>query len=328
VIATFPSANEGLTCDTNLDECGVSQQTVIQLRLDRFIDPATAVRQSVLVFTGGLENNEFAQPEYDVVERVLLLRPLATLRPRVTYTVEILIPSDDEPDGLRAFDGAPLEAGPVPLRFDFRTNAFGRVVPMLPPEPAPSCAELVEDLFSSTAGCGSSSCHVRTDATTSGDCPPGYGKDAEQRCVQVPRMGLELATREGLLTTAIGKVAHQTELGAKVGAPLENPARFGVQMPIIDPARPDNSNLLYKLLRNPGNYDVDATSIAIDDPCATRYPQLGPADHCAAPSDAELTRIREWFVRGDPMPAGLDRHISRESVRKVQAWIRGGAACP
>ncbi len=83
---------------------------------------------------------------------------------------------------------------------------------------------------------------------------------------------------------------------------------------------------MYKLLRNPGNYDSNADLLVIDDPCATRYTELGPTDACADPGADERARLREWFVRGDPMPP--DRNISRENLRKIQAWIRDGAKCP
>ncbi len=66
-----------------------------------------------------------------------------------------------------------------------------------------------------------------------------------------------------MLSTAIGRVAHQTDLGTTTGEVLENPARMGIDMLIIDPGRPDNSYLLYKLIVRPENYRRSAEDRAI-----------------------------------------------------------------
>jgi hypothetical protein len=151
-------------------------------------------------------------------------------------------------------------------------------------------------------------------------------------------MGLLLDSELGLKTTAISRMAHQTDLGSKGSSTLEDPARFGVQMPIIDPKQPENSYLLYKLLRRAENFDT-----ADDDPtngiagiCETRY-QVGfaPGGPCIPPPPEEAQRLREWFVRGEPMPAGENpatgqpvKQLQRSELRTIQAWIREGAECP
>jgi hypothetical protein len=334
VVATYPAAGQGLECGLDApDDCGVPRNAVLQIRLDRYLLPASAVRQAIRFYSGSQDAHApFTQPEYDLVERVLFYRPLGELQPKTTYTVELIIPDDEQAEGLRAFDGAPLAEGPVPLKFDFHTN--GELAgPERYPEEDASCDDVIAIVGRSTT-CSDASCHVRSGSP---DCPEGHARDADGRCVGVPRQGLVLSDAFGLLTTAISKVAHQTELGSKTGVPLEDPVRMGVQMPIIDPARPDNSYLLYKLLRREQNFDADSSSFdVIDGVCDTRYdvgfPAGGP---CAPPGAAESERLREWFVRGDPMPptvvasSGLVlKHLYREELRTIQAWIRQGARCP
>ena len=129
-------------------------------------------------------------------------------------------------------------------------------------------------------------------------------------------MGLDLSSSDGLLATAIREVAHQTETGSTSGIALEEPTRMGVQMPILDPGRPSNSYLLYKLLRNGAIWEGA--------PCATRY-QVALADQCPAPSSAERTRLREWFVRGQSMPPGSSGGLGRPALDTLHAWISHGA---
>ena len=320
MLASYPAAGQGLDCDTTSDDCGVDRNTVLQFRFDRYLLPATTVRQAIRLGSGDVLTF-FSQPEYDLVERVLIYRPAAPLPPKTTIRIELIVPSEDEPDGLRAFDGAPLDPNsPAPLEFDFHTNGLDPEPVAIPPEPAPSCTDVITTVFTFSNGCAA--CHTPGGKAP---CPAGFAPDAEQKCVPVPRMGLDLTSFEGLLTTAIGKVAHQTEIGAKGGTPLENPPRLGVQMPIVDSGRPDNSYMMYKLLRNERNFpELGSESL-----CDTRY-QVGflPGGPCLPPTAEESTRLREWFVRGQPMPADPEKPLFRAQLRDIQSWIRAGAVCP
>jgi hypothetical protein len=108
-------------------------------------------------------------------------------------------------------------------------------------------------------------------------------------------------------------------------------------MPIIDPKNPANSYLLYKLLRQPKNFEPCTAGASSplcdgdqDDPCVTNYPLIPLADgECLQPSADESTRLREWFVRGDPMPLqrGLERSVRISGLRAVSAFIAAGADC-
>jgi hypothetical protein len=280
----------------------VPADVTIELRLDRYILPARAVRQAILLYTNDRERTVFLEPDYDLVERVLLYRlpEGAQLERGVLYTLEFVIPKDEDDDGLRAFDGAPLEEGPVPLLLQFRTalrEPDDDFSARLARELVPRCSDALDIL----SGCAKSDCHSAGG-----------------------RMGLELGSKQSVLLTAIGKVAHQTAVGPQGYATLENPVRLGVQMPRIDPGQPGNSYVLYKLIRRPENF-----SLASGDPeCVSRHRVGLPEGQCPAPSEAESERLREWFVRGEPMPFGTAPPLTLSDLRNLQRWIAGGAPCP
>lgn len=302
-MATYPRDGQGLDCDAGTKGCGVPLNTDIELRFDRYLAPSAAIRQSLFVYSGTQSNLVFLEPKYDVIERVVDYRLQAgvRLKPNLVYTVELLSPGDAAAYGFRAFDGAPLAPGPVPLTFAFRTGT--RTAPAPKAQPVPTCADMLA-IFrrpSPSEACASSYCHF----------PPGRG-------------GLDLSSKVGLLTTAVGRVASETAVGPQVDVPLENPPRTGVQMPVVDPGRPENSYLLYKLLRKPANFGSAAAR------CRSDYAVALPPGQCLPPSDAESTRLREWFVTGQAMPlhedpALPDSHLGLADLRAIQRWIAGGA---
>ncbi len=308
LVATYPSDGAGLECPLDAPpECGVPIDTAIELRFDRVLLPSTATRQSLLIYTGNPNNQpgvggDVLQPTYDLVERVVRYRlpegrPLA---PRTLYTVELPVPVEDNDFGFRAFDGAPLAATRRPLSFSFFTSAVEEG--LAPEEPVPDCSDVLT-FFSANPGQGAcSNCHNPDRAP----------------------QGLDLSSGNALLSTAIGRVAHQTDLGTVTGEVLENPARMGIDMPIIDPGRPDNSYLLYKLIVRPENYRRSAED---PDLCGSAY-RVAEDEACLPPSEPERARLREWFVRGEPMPlTGPEVALDRSRLRAIQAFIRAGATC-
>lgn len=316
VIATYPVDGQGIECAPDSPpDCGVPINTTIELRVDRFLDPATPVRQAIAVYTGSESNRVFdLEPEYDVIERVVVfrLREPVRLQPRTLYRVEIVQPIAQGGDGLRAFDGALLEPGPVPLEFSFMTGETEIAAPT--PAAPPSCEDIVYDRFQK-AGCAGADCHG--------------GVDPSRR-----RMGLDLSSERGLFLTAIDQVAHQTDLGPTAGIVLADPTRVGVNMARIARGSPERSYLFYKLLRNPKNLAGPE-----GEPCE---PDRRPAHNvalpdgaCFAPSAEEAERLREWFVRGEPMPlAQYDdptrpppAGFTRAGLRDLARWIRAGADC-
>ncbi len=304
LVASFPFSGQGTECtSSDAPECGVPTNTAITLRFDRYLRPASAARQSIRLYTGDPGNGAgLLRPEYDMVERVVVYRLTSALEPGTLYTVELVSPSESSSFGFEAFDGAVLEEGAAPLKFNFFTRRSSEPVEQVPLEDIPSCERVVELLRE--AGCARGGCHGGA----------------------APSMGLRLDSPESLVETAINRVAHETDLGAQVGVPLRNPARFGVQMPVLDPGEPANSYLMYKLIRGERSHWVN-----VDEPgaCDTRYPVALPGT-CVPPPASELARLREWFVRGVPMPPPSEQvaPILRPQLRELQRFIAGGGACP
>lgn len=298
--------------------CTVATNAVITLRFDRFLEPATVNRQAIRVYTGDPEKVGLVgfEVEYDPVERVVEYRlpDGVQYQPHALYQIELLQPEDATSAGIRAFDGAPLRELDVPLSASFLTGDGPAEVTR---EPAPTCSEIVSEVFEQkVGGCASGNCHAAF-SNNFGAAPHG----------------LWLEGRRNFAATAIGEIARQTETGDTAGgAGLESSPRFGVQMPLVAPRNPGNSYLVYKLLRNPANYEActaSATSPYCDepvDPCESSHPALplGPGE-CVAPSAEELVRLREWFVRGEPMP--LVGSIGLTSLRRVSRFIASGADC-
>jgi hypothetical protein len=292
-VARYPANGTGLDCDPALDTCGVPREAPLELRFDRFLDPTTAVRQSIQVFTRYPDVRVFLEVGYDVVERVVSYRPFnGRWAPDTLYTVLVPSPASDGDNGFRAFDGAPIEAttDAGAAFFVFRTT---RATGDPTPEPTvSSCAEIL-GLFEAS-GCTASSCHGGSE----------------------PAAGLDLTSGSSLARTALRRVARETETGVEVDHPLVDPARFGTQMALIQPGSAPTSYLMYKLLAKPENYAGD---------CTTAY-QAPPRSPCPTPSAAELERLRSGFVQLDPMPPG-DRSLgSLDALRAIARYIDAGAS--
>ena len=156
----------------------------------------------------------------------------------------------------------------------------------------------------------------------------------------MPRMGLNLASIPALRETAIGRVAHQAEIGPSGGVPLVNPARMGVQMPLIDAGRPGNSYLLYKLLLRSANFESPPDEQLTPDErvrraaCTPIYRSRLPEGETRVASEEERIRLRDWFVRGEGMPllaraADPNRSaLTLDALHEIQTWIARGAVCP
>jgi hypothetical protein len=323
VVATYPADGQGtdapvnapLDCDSPTPDCPVPTNVAIELRFDRFLLPGAGLVAGLRLFTGDPDANEIAVlPEYNLIERVVVFHPQRALHPNTLYGAEI-VTSTDPNQGFWAFDRAPLEEGAVPLHFSFSTGSGPLPVTAPPVLPAETCETTIDGPFASCANC-----HV----TQPGDetIPPS----------KYPPMGLDLSSARGLYYTAIGHVAHQAETGnTAANEGLESPARFGVQMNIVDPGNPANSYLMYKLLAKPDNYRLDASEAS----CVTGYHAPVSDGNCLPPSDDEAIQLREWFVRGDPMPkngvtggfAPIVASITHADLLRIGSWVATGASC-
>lgn len=301
LVASDPPNGTGIGCDHADPACGVPTDVALALSFDRFLLPDTAIRQSIVFYRGDPSNpvpppsgtRPEITPVYDLMARTVryVLPPGVTLEPHTLYNVQLPIyVKDSQPFGFRAFDGAPL-AGNEPVRISFYTGAG-------PSGATPSDVPTCEAFLGTVARCGGSICHGRE----------GLG----------PAMGLDLESAAELRATAIARPAHQTEIGDTTGVADQDPERFGANMPIIDPGRPDNSYLMYKLLVGPEPYQP-----AAGEDCP-------PNARCDVPAAEELDRLRSWFVRGEPMPWLNDpneRFIHHDELRLIQSFIERGDAC-
>jgi hypothetical protein len=321
LVASYPADGQGtlaapdadLTCDSPTPDCPVPTNLVIELRFDRFLLPSGALASGARLYTGNASNGVSLKVEYDLIERVVRLRPARSLEPHTLYTAEV-VPGADRSQGFWAFDGAPLAEAAVPLRFGFTTGGGPRAV-LAAPAGAPDTCETMTN--GPLQRC--SACHVARPS------------DAASPPANYPPMGLDLASSGGLSDTAIGHVAHETDIGdSSIGAGLRAPARFGVHMNLVDPGNPATSYLMYKLLRKPENFQLDASEAG----CVTGYHAPVAEGGCAPPDADESVRLREWFVLGDAMPKDLPgdappaSSTTHADLVRIAAWIAAGAGCP
>ena len=318
LLASYPADGQGtaaapdadVACDSPTPDCPVPTNLVIELRFDRFLLPGGGLGSGVALYSGNPPANGIGlRAEYDLLERVVLLRPTRLLQPHTLYTAEV-VPGANPGQGFWAFDRAPIEEGRVPLTFSFTTGS-GPVATPAPLSTVPdTCETMTQGPFGTCA-----SCHATAP------------KDAT-----FPPMGLDLSSSRGLYYTAIGQVAHESETGDSVAFEgLKTPSRFGVQMNLIDPGSPATSYLIYKLLQNPQNFGLEPGEAG----CVTGYHAQVAEGGCSPPDADEIVRMREWFLRGDPMPK--DRRApdgtvtpastTRSNLARIAAWISAGATC-
>jgi hypothetical protein len=311
VISTYPENGAGFECSITDLECGVPIDAAFEIRFDRYLLPATAARESFSLYTGE-ETNTVPRGSrvpgltvrYDVVERVVTysLPTNVFLQRNTHYTAELVVPADEGDVGFRAFDGAPLDEDTL-VRVSFLTSNQ-RAEPAVE-RPVAGCSNVLETLGRS---CTAGNCHGSNDQA----------------------MRMDLSDELGLSRTVIGRVAHQTETGPTTGVSQQNPARFGVGMPRIDPGRPDNSYLMYKLIAAPENYRASDDD---SDRCSTSHRAAVDPATCVPASPEENERLAEWFLQGVAMPRADDGEgepvfLVRDELLDIQSFIRAGAACP
>jgi hypothetical protein len=347
VVDLVPPSGEGALLDT------VTTSASFTLHFDRFVLPASVARQAVCLrpqTTPVATINDcqepfqpFAEPEYDpVLRRVTFRLPAGDrLDADTLYRLTVFPPPDEDGNGFRAFDGAPLARS---YAFDFRTQAPGG--PALD-EPLPTreryCAAI--DCFRD-CGINDTVCRdgcrplcIEPQCLNDGDLAAGalfrscafgecHAPAAPTAATPDPTViagGLNLFDARALRETAIGMVARQTQQGEQASIPDRNPRRFGRAMPIIDPGNPGNSYLVYKLVANELNH-------------------FRPDAVVDAQLVAEIGRLRASVVVGAPMPAEFaggptgfidladdpDGRASQLMVEAVGQWIAHGAVteCP
>ena len=310
-------------------DCTVPTNVTLTFRFDRFLNPATVNRQAIRLYTGAPEVAIGAPPfevTYDPIERVAEFRtpPGYALVPNVLYQLELVVPEGPDDFGIRAFDGAPLTETDIPLHGSFFTSPDSLDVA---PEPAFTCPDIVGKGSSVFSTCTGAECHQKGDNAVGGvalaDAPYGLWLDDPRH----------------FTLSAVNRVARETETGDQSGGvPTERGARFGVHMALVDPRNPGGSYLIYKLLRNPSNFEPCPAGSSLGvcsqagDPAVSAHAALPLAKgELITPPQAELDRLQEWFVRGAgmPRPRGDERPLSvhLQGLRAVSRFIAAGADC-
>lgn len=326
LIGSFPKDGCGVGDST---DCTVPTNVTLAFRFDRFLNPSTVNRQAIRLYTGDPELSPGVPPfevSYDPIERVVEFRtpPGYALAPSTLYRLELNVAKGPDDFGIRAFDGAPLAEAELPLELSFFTGDDQVDTPVPPP---PSCADILGKLSSVFSACTGVECHQKGGNAVAG------------RAVQEAPHGLWLDTPERFTLSALNRVARQTETGDQSGGlPTPRAARFGVRMALVDPRNPGGSYLMYKLLRNLGNFEPcppgSQAPVCAEpgDPQVSAHPWLPLAEgESFAPSLAELERLQEWFVRGAPMPRprgdGEPLSIYLQGLRATSRFIAAGADC-
>jgi hypothetical protein len=288
---------------------GVVAKTSIRIRFDRLLLPTETFRQSVCLSPGvdpvvavkNCANGVYLEPAYDPVRRQITYRQAAVsagLAPGTQYTVSVFPPpSDGSTNGIAAFDGAPLEHARS------RTFTTRDVEPM----------ETIIDKPTPVDFCGDLLPHVLKDTCASNGCHTSVGKE-DHGLVLGAAEGLDFSSPAQILTTAVSHVAHETQTGERGAQAEKTPSLFGRAMPILDPTRPGNSYLLYKLLANAKNGAKASTA-------ALEQNRL-----------ADVQRLRDVVVVGMPMPPedGRGKKLEQGQLEQLSDWIAQGAptGCP
>lgn len=291
--------------------------TSLTLRFDRFLLPGdAALRQSIclqpkLATVRSIDectDRVMLNPSYDPVWQTVTFRQDgARLKEDTAYQLTLLVPTEEQPFGFRAFDGAAIETPPV---FQIRPVATTAA------DELPS----TEDLFckgsaACRAPCASTmdpqgcefNCAIKTRLTDCAYSPcHAGGTNTQGQVILGPAAGLDLSTPELIRLTGIGRTAHQTQTGEHAQDDDNNPARFGRAMPIIDPGDAGSSYILYKLLVTPAY-----------------------AQSAAAPPDPkEIMRLHRAVVVGMPMPPPPTPLMPLLSLTDLSTWISVNAPMP
>lgn len=309
-----------LASDPEALQRDVPREKALRFRVSRLVRPTSVIRQSIRVTPGLIDaetgespaGSVFFEPQWDPYDRVVTfeLPPWNRWIPSTLYSVTVLPPADDSTvAGLRSLDGIALDQ---PESFSFMAGASVSDPEHDVDDTWPTvdfCTGAEADGIPGVlpvlrAACGTSSCH----SSVGGNAPP---------------MGLDLATPDGIRSTAIRVTARQTMRSGMVGPPSNNPTTFGDSMPRVDPGNPGNSYLMYKLLIHEGNYP---NALEADD---TSRPWVGdlPPDTAAPVGDIEY--LRRSFVQGTPMP--MQGSLRPSEMRALMTWIGQGASvkdCP
>jgi hypothetical protein len=316
-----------------LSSTNVQAGGAVVVQFNRLLNPGTVTRQTIQLLTAG--GQTFVDPivDYDpVLLAVTLSNPgggAMWLVPGQTYQVKMGVATTTVA-GVLAIDNAPMASA---TELDF--NVTG---PLMTPAAEPQMHFCVDILPIFTSKCSASFCHGSPAMT--GTATPRFPDGGT-----FPAAGLVLDNSQGVLDTAIGHVAHGSNVGPTAGGsspscgtPTDT-CSFGVDMPIIDPGtngsgNPGNSWLLYKTL-------LDDTPMKDDNllaqcaPVQTYETKTNPA---VVITSAERSILSNYILgrempyptnpaamEGTPASATDTVGLSMQELERVRLWIKQGA---
>ncbi len=295
--------------DSNVRGGFLAPSDSIELSFDRLLLPLSIARQTFVLaeLVGNSAAALVPTITYDPVARVVTITPLPdeAFVPGQAYQLTIVSPSGPtDTFGLRTIDGATLsQSSPSSLTFLIEPDAGTAEGPLTSP---PDFCGLVLPIFASK--CGGAGCHGAAPA--------------------LPAMGLELTDPQGVMATAIGRVAEESNTGPLAGVAEAPTLAFTQDVPIIDPgpqpellfvdsgvdgaapelgggvAEPTSGNpahswLMYKLLMAAPS--LPCSSSASSSPCDAGAPVDADA---AAPNQARVYSVA-CDADGDLCPIAL-----------------------
>ena len=289
----------------------------ITLAFDRFLDPSSVTRQSVLLEDSSGAGVTEALIAYDPVTLTVSLRnpqgSLAWLTAGQDYRVVLGIPSSDggNPNGLVAIDGATLSA-PVSLIF---TAGAAPSPPSAGPPTMDFCRDIYVPIFQYS--CAYGTCHVAPPTNTA-SFDAGGGP-----------LGLDLSSASGVRATAIGQVADESNTGPLASVATQSTGEpFGIDMAVISAGQPGLSWLMYKtLLAVPAAPAAEAVGL---DAGNSTYDQslVSPI------STAERARLSDYIL-GQSMPYPVPPvaepsvgALTEGDLERLSLWIAQGAVTP
>jgi hypothetical protein len=307
--ATTPIAIVGLNVGADLP---AAPRGSVQIAFDSFLNPFSALRQSVALRDSSGFIVDSPLVTYDPVTRVLALRNPASepaapgaanrwLRADQFYTVALGIPeAGAELGGVRAVDGATLDPKAT-RRFGFFVRESASVESV---QPTLSFCRDVQPAF--TQKCGGSGCH--------GTAATGASSPSAQAA-----LGLVLDSAAGV-RAAVGSLAREANTGPRSGEATPAPRIFALDMPVVDAGNPGNSWLVYKVLS--GAFGTRAAAPT----CGVPAVLAAPAITAAGPASASAReRLSSQMVGRSMPPAAGENALTWDETRRLSLWIAQGA---
>lgn len=338
VVATLPEA----------DARDVPLGQSIRIQFDRFLSPLSVLRQSICISSVGPATlasgrqrcEQFPAPRYDPVDRVAIFEPSRPLEAGVRYSVQIFRPSEDTADGIRAFDGAPLDetyvffftterSAPCEVDRDCGASSTCRCE-------EPSCARrrcrigadephrTIDYCYEPPSLCASDACEAPSlmPKTTPGPKQLLACAGTPNGCAPGSLLDLD----DDGLRQLLGQVAQVTATLPDPSSPSRSFAPFGANMPYIDPGFPANSYLLWELILAAHERGEEAPVYPHDGHRCEALSAL--TDACGADRGLLPPLVRA----GDPlegaispsMPAGLARPAVDGEYERLRRTLRQG----